>query len=233
MKAMFAALAVAIWMTGWIAGAPAADAQGVRIAPFDEAEIDPEFQTYRARLLEAIVTRDLDAVLAAAHPEVLLDYGGGAGRGELRARLLADPETMGEEYWFAADRLREEFWAELEAVLRLGGVFSAGGTEFTAPYIWVMEPPADLDAFDAMWITGEDVPLLDRPSRWGKELGRLHWDVVAYMGGAEGTPYEGVELANGSQGFVPREYVRSFVGYRAIFQRRQGEWQMTVFIAGD
>lgn len=222
-------LAVAVLL----AGAQAPVAQSMRVAPFDEAEVDPAFEAYRARLLEAIVARDVEAVLAAAHPEILLDYGGGAGREELRARLLVDPETLGDGYWHEADRLREEFWAELESVLRLGGIFSAGGTEFTAPYIWSLEPPEDMDAFDMMWVTGEDVPLLDRPIRWGRELGRLHWDVVSYMGGAEGTPYDGVELANGTQGYVPREYVRPYVGYRAIFQRRQGVWQMTVFIAGD
>jgi hypothetical protein len=42
-----------------------------------------------------------------------------------------------------------------------------------------------------------------------------------------------VRLADGSTGYINVKYVRSPIGYRAIFERTDGRWVMTYFIAGD
>ena len=49
-----------------------------RKAPFvDEGAKDATFADYRKKLLQAIIDRDVDAVVAAAAPDIHLDFGGG------------------------------------------------------------------------------------------------------------------------------------------------------------
>jgi hypothetical protein len=42
-----------------------------------------------------------------------------------------------------------------------------------------------------------------------------------------------VTLGNGRSGFVRREHVRSVIDYRATFEKVDGKWLMTTFLAGD
>jgi hypothetical protein len=42
-----------------------------------------------------------------------------------------------------------------------------------------------------------------------------------------------VQLTNGRTGFVPARLARSPIAYRAFFTRRDGRWQMAMFVAGD
>jgi hypothetical protein len=42
-----------------------------------------------------------------------------------------------------------------------------------------------------------------------------------------------VRLADGRTGFVRHDQVRSVLDYRAVFERREGHWLMTAFVAGD
>ena len=40
-------------------------------------------------------------------------------------------------------------------------------------------------------------------------------------------------LAGKKIGYVASRFVRSPIGYRAYFSRKDGRWQMLMFIAGD
>ena len=42
-----------------------------------------------------------------------------------------------------------------------------------------------------------------------------------------------IELGDGQKGFIAKEYIRSPIDYRAIFEKKNGKWLMTAFIAGD
>jgi hypothetical protein len=42
-----------------------------------------------------------------------------------------------------------------------------------------------------------------------------------------------VHLADGSTGYIDERYVRSPISYRAYFERMDGRWVLTMFIAGD
>jgi hypothetical protein len=42
-----------------------------------------------------------------------------------------------------------------------------------------------------------------------------------------------VKLADGQTGFVAAEFIRGPVDYRAIFEKQNGRWVMTAFVAGD
>jgi hypothetical protein len=42
-----------------------------------------------------------------------------------------------------------------------------------------------------------------------------------------------VSLANGLKGYIGEEYIRSPIGYRAIFEKKDGRWMLTALVAGD
>jgi hypothetical protein len=42
-----------------------------------------------------------------------------------------------------------------------------------------------------------------------------------------------VTLASGEVGFVASRYVRHPIGYRMGFEKTDGRWQITFFVAGD
>jgi hypothetical protein len=80
-------------------------------------------------LATAVANRDEVMLLPLFAPDVLLDFGGGSGREELRRRLN-DPEYR--------------LWDELEALLPLGCAEGADGG-ITMPWLWAQ----DLDEDDA------------------------------------------------------------------------------------
>jgi SH3-like domain-containing protein len=42
-----------------------------------------------------------------------------------------------------------------------------------------------------------------------------------------------VALADGQRGFVADRYLRSPIDYRVAFEKQDGNWRMTFFLAGD
>lgn len=229
--ARFLPLCIAIF-TALVFAAGVAHGQE-RKAPFvDQASKDATFSAYRKKLLQAIVDRDVDAVVAAAAPDIHLDFGGGEGREEFRKRLTVTEADLNEDYAHLADEHREQYWDALEAVLRLGGVFREPGS-FAAPYTWVVELKDNEDPYTTGFAIGSDVPLRSRPSRYGDIISILDEDIVAILQGGKGTDFLEVRASDGRNGFVHKDHVRSAIDYRALFGKSEGGWQMNVFIAGD
>ena len=54
-----------------------------------------------------------------------------------------------------------------------------------------------------------------------------------YVDEAPGTGFTEIRLANGRQGYVHKDYLRSQIDYRAFFSNQSGRWLMTTVIAGD
>lgn len=209
-----------------------AQAQTLRAPPVDEAAQNPGFVAYRTALINAVVRRDIDAVLKMSAPDIHLSFGGAAGRDQFREFLEVDPVQLAEEYKHEAPRMRAENWAALETVLRMGGQFTDTAT-FVAPYTWTFDLPEDVDAFAAHMVTGNGVVLRDRPIRFGAALARLDHDVVLLRERAVGTSYSRVETMDGTMGYVHVDFLRAYVDFRAIFHFDEGIWLMTTFIAGD
>ena len=204
-----------------------------RKAPFvDEGTKDASFAAYRETLLEAIAARDVGTVVAAAAPDINLDFGGGEGRDEFRKRLTVTAQDFSEEYAHLADEHREQYWDALEEMLRLGGVFRTP-EQFVAPYTWAFKLSDSEDPFATSFVVGSDVPLRSRPSKYGDVTAVLDEDVVQLGDGGKGTDFHEVELVDGRRGFVHRDNLRSAIDYRARFENTGGRWQMMMFIAGD
>ena len=207
-------------------------AQALTLPPVDEADQDESFAAYRARLIEAVVARDIDAIVAMASEDIRLSFGGASGHAALREFLTVDPQTFPEGQRHEAPALRQRNWADLETVLRMGGVFDGEG-RFEAPYTWSFQPPDGMDPFEVMFVTGTGVAMRDRPIRYGAVTAWLDHEVVRHLDWVSGTPYVEVARGDGSTGFVHSEYLRALVDYRAFFEKRDGEWKMVTFIAGD
>ena len=186
---------------------------GPKLTPIDEAKKDPSLAAFRDGLLAAVRRHDVDAVVAAADPKIRTSFGAGGGAEVLR-QMLQRPET----------------WTDLEQILSLGGTFVAGSREaFFAPYVYSAWPEAH-DAFTALAVIAENVPLKESPT--GATTATLSYNIVDRVG----DPHEGwqkIKLSDDRTGFVETKFLRSPIGYRAGFNKSGKNWRMTALVAGD
>lgn len=198
---------------------PAA-AQVGKLYPVDEAAKDPSFFTFRASLLRAIQKRDTVFLLNIVDPNIQNSFGGDGGIAEFK------------KMW-RPERADSEVWTELLTALALGGRFENPQT-FMAPYVF-SNFPEQFDVFEHGAIIGEGVRVRKAANTNSQILATLSFDILKVTAWPtnEKSGWVAVELANGEKGYVAPEFIRSPVAYRAIFQKQNGKWIMTAFVAGD
>lgn len=205
-------------------GGPAA-AETHQVLPFDQAPQNPAFQQYRDVLLESVRARDLEAVLRAAAPDILLSFGGDEGRQTLRQML--------EGTWLLE---AEHYWRELEEILANGGGFDQEGG-FNAPYWFAAEPPLpdDADWYNLLYVIGDKVRLRAGPGTDHPVLASLSYELVFLEQYREGALWIQIRRQDGQSGWMHADYLRSPIGYRAGFSQVEGsgDWLMQYFLAGD
>ena len=208
----------------WLDALPATG-QSAGLLPQDEASRQPDFFTFRARLLVSLAQRDTLTLLNGIASEIRNTFGDDNGVDAFRRRWrLTEPDS--------------ELWSELATVLALGGTFQNDST-FVAPYTF-SRWPAEYDAFDYLAVVGSGVRVRGEPSLTAPVLTRLGFEVVQRartprrsLTTAEAALWEPIQLRDGRIGYIARRWLRSPVGYRAVFMRRGLEWIMVSFIAGD
>lgn len=198
------------------------------LAPVDEAAQDAAFLTLRTRLLEAVRSFDIDVIMAATSNDITLSSRGSAGRETFRQWLTIDEPGDPESYWHA-----------LERVLAYGGVF-LGPDTFCAPYFACMELPicgvTDCDGYTEFVAITPDAPVYERPGRDWEVIARLAYEVVLLAPDDDpfrNYPWYRILLADGRTGWVSKPDFYRSVDYHALFERRNGAWEMTKFLAGD
>ena len=198
--------------------AAAAKVSPASFPPRNECAALPGFAAFRDKLAAAVRKRDAAAMAALADPAVRLDFGGGAGRDELRARLSSG---------------RDDLWGQLRDVLDLG--CAADGDLATMPWVFSRMPDS-VDPYRAMLVRGEKVPLRERPSAGAPVKAELSWTLVVPVA-AETDPqarFVEVETAERTmRGFVDAGRLRGLLDYRLIAEPQAGDWAITAFIAGD
>jgi len=195
--------------------APSPLARG-KWAPQDTCANVEGADEFRTRLGAAIRARDVDAVVALAADDVKLDFGGGEGSAELRQRL-GDP-SLG-------------LWDELDALMALGcSANDLGG--ITIPWFFDQDL-GDADPYFAMLVTGEDVPLRERPDPASKAVATISWDLVEIATLDPESDWQRVELGDGKIGFIATDKLRSVIDYRLTASSRNGRWRIISFVAGD
>jgi Bacterial SH3 domain len=195
-----------------------AAAQVGKLLPADEAARDPEFFSFRAQLQAAVARHDTEAVLAAVDPNIRTSFGSGGGMEEFRKTWKLP----------AAD---SPLWDELGTVLAFGGAFREGG-HFAAPYVYGRWPEP-FDSFEHVAVLGKNVRVRSEPGTKGKILTALSFDVVKLAAPATDSEWTRIKLRDGRTGYISSRYVRSPVDYRALFNKIDGRWRMTAFVAGD
>jgi len=199
-------------------------AEEMKLKPVDEAVGNPAFARFRAALLDAVRKRDLDYVMSQVDTDIKLSFGGDYGRDTFRDLLTGTESWQGEAYW-----------AELQRVLELGGVFMDANS-FCAPYVACLDVPGcpDCDPYETMFTVSKDAVARAAPDAAARVAARLSYDVLRIDIDAE---HEGewtpVILPDGSRGYVSGPDFRMSIDYRALFEKIDGTWRMTVFIAGD
>lgn len=191
-------------------------------APRDECTDQPGASEFLANLRRAVLARDAQTFAALAAEDIRLDFGGGSGRETLVERL-------GDENY--------NLWEAAEEVLTLG--CAADGATLTMP--WYFAQDTRVDPFEGYIVTGENVPLHPgpEPDPLADAVTVLSWDVVTIAPGtdlrAEYLPvrYRDPQTATEMAGYVARDKLRSVIDYRIGAARRNNQWRMTYFIAGD
>lgn len=186
-----------------------------RYAPRNECGEIAGASDFRQEIIEAVQLRDADALLQLFADDVKLDFGGGAGKAELRKRL-ADP-ALG-------------LWRKLDALLPLGCAKGEQGG-ITIPWIFAQDP--GVDPFTGMLVTGEDVPVQPRAANAGQPIGTISWDLVEVTSFQPGARFQRVTLPDRREGFIATDKLRSLIDYRLLASSRNGTWSVTSFVAGD
>ena len=186
--------------------------------PRDECSALPGWPAFSERLRAAVQARDATALAGLAAPDVLLDYGGGSGTGEL-AKRLADPKAP--------------LWHELDDALSLGCAIQ-GGLAVQPWYFWNL--PDDIDSASTMVVTGSDVPLHARPSATAEPVAMLDWPMVT-IDSVRFDPKARFNLVRTREGrrkgYVETTRMRGVLAYRLIAEPNNGDWRITAFVAGD
>jgi len=196
--------------------APASPLAKGKWAPQDTcAEVEGADQ-FRSRLAAAIRTHDLDAVVALAADDIKLDFGGGAGKQELRARLNDEARNL---------------WDELDALMALGcSANDQGG--ITIPWYFDQDI-GEADPFETWLVTGEDVPVLAGTAADSERVGAISWDLVRIADLDPKQPRQQIELPDGTAGYVATDKLRSLIDYRLSASSRNDRWRIISFVAGD
>ncbi len=198
-----------------LAGAPA-QAAAAKLPPADECGAEPRFHAFRTELADAVARRDSRLLLRVVSDDVKFSFGDDHGKAGFIANWKLDQEAS------------SPIWAELAEVLRLGCFREKDYA--ASPYLFGRMPEGH-DPFETVVATRPGAAVHAEPRAASKVIARLDWDVLTSKD-AGAKPWVKVQLPTG-EGFVRADEVRSPIDYRAIFEKKNGRWMLTTFVAGD
>jgi len=201
-----------------------------KLLPVDEASKDPTFKAFRDALIDAVKKKDTQFLLNSVAPDIQNDFGGGNGVANFKAT------------WKLARVSESKVWAELDAILSMGGSFRVEGGKktFWAPYVYSAWPD-DLDCGEdaqCYAVTAEHVNVRSQPSSTAPIVASLSYEIVKSKG-EEPDPAKTPEgwtkivVPGSGVGYIATKFIRSPGSYRAGFAKIKGKWLMTALIAGD
>jgi hypothetical protein len=189
------------------------------LPPVEQCSSDASFGQFRDRLKAVVASKDREAFLAMLAPDVVIDFGGGAGREAFADQWSFDPGEHG------------NVWDQLETMLELGCAEEEGAK--VIPSLIVQLGPYTEEA-------EVDAVLVLPGARLYREVGvessnptTTPWSLVEVISRVAdwGT---GVRLPDGREGYIPDDRVYEPAGYRMIIEQdNAGNWTITAFVAGD
>ena len=200
------------------------DSGAPKLLPRDEA--NESFRQFRSEALRALASRDTAFLYGMVAPEIKNTFGGDDGIAGFR-RL------------WKTDEPNSDVWTALLRVLTMGGQ-QPSDSQFTAPYVYAFWPDP-MDAFEHVAVIGDSVRVHDAPMANSRVLGGAQnsilkfreWRGLPASGVAADTTWAKVLLPNADSGWIRGASVYSPIGWRAMFVRRGGRWQMIFLVRGD
>jgi hypothetical protein len=120
--------------------------------------------------------------------------------------------------------------AEILRIVDLGIRNSFGGDGGT-PYVF---DGATGDPFETQVVLGSNIPVLAGPGSTFRVIDTVSFEEVTEWRGKNATGgWNPIQTSKGRTGWVLQRYLRSPVGYRAGFARREGRWWLNALVAGD
>lgn len=210
---------------------PASSRQPITLV--DESVQSPEFAKFLDRTKQAV--RDLDAkyIRSIVTPATRFSFG------EHRSINYLNP-----------DNPKSPFWTSLEKALSLG--CSQEAQAYSCPTVFhqfdeaIKKSNADIDAFSAIVVVGQNVNVRSQPQENAAVIATLTNEIVKYdmetfqnsaakeaLRLDDPNGWTPIVLPNDKRGYVSSRYAYSPVGYRVFFGKEQGEWKMQAFVSGD
>ena len=197
----------------------------------DQVPANSSFHLFRERLKQAILDRDAEFIEAIADPEIKTTFG-----------LPVPFSSLG------FDNPNSLSWKRLERIIDIGCTpYEAPAGVAIDAYQCPHVSQASLgDPFSDVYIVGENVQVRAQPRADSPvidvvsdevvkadpaELARLTQQQQQEQQTVEG--WQPIVTSTGKRGYVSSRYAYYPAGYRARFEHQQGDWKMTVFIAGD
>lgn len=180
------------------------------------------FGAFIAELQKAVKEKNVDAVLAATDPHIKTSFGPDNGKDVFIARysLNLSPESS-------------TFWDKMTTILNLGiDATQTKADEVIYPCTfgdlpktdWIAVQHADRMPFGYKVVVAGDTMLTNDKGETIRPL-ELYETVLVEE--------DRLKTHDGLTGFADQQKLRSPLDHRAIFNRIDGAWKMTAFVAGD
>jgi hypothetical protein len=201
----------------------------------DKASPGSDFGQFRDRLRQAVQKQDAGFIKQVMAPGIKLTFGRPFPISQLN---LENPKAP---VWQNLERTLTPGCAPMPPIQKTDPVTWACPTVFIA--LGVVK---HIDPFEQIFIVGKDVIIRRQPSIQSTPVTIVSHQVVKLdqigMGQLTETQRNAIDsptgwtpilLPNSQRGFVSGRYAYAPLGYRALFQKVKGQWQMQALIAGD
>jgi len=213
----------------------AAETKGFKkfqLIPIDDAASDKDFLIYIEKFKKDVKDKNFESLKKSIAPDVLYEIESVNGlKGFIKTwKLDKNPK-------------KSDFWFEIDRILSMGSAyFNDEKTSHVYPYLFVTFP-SDYDSYEYIAVTGKKVNVRKAPDAKSPVIETVDYEIVKPMhvepepkndkiDGINGT-WIMVKTGSGKEGYIFNQFLHSPLGYRAIFEKRDGRWMMTIFLAGD
>ncbi len=216
-RTVLAAAALALCLAASASAAP------MIVAPPESGPADASLGALLDTLIKAAEAKDFAPFEAALTPTATASFGGDEG-----------PEGFKRVY--GVDRPDSPFWPEFIEAAKLGGAFLQDDL-FIVPYI-AARIPEEADPYLSVIAIGEKTLLYAEPKEGAATLADVTHQVLEQIdiepADLEKTGPDFIHVkAEAGTGYVKVAEIRSALDYRAVFEKVDGAWKLTAFVAGD
>lgn len=200
-----------------------------------------DFQEFIKEFQVKLRAKDVKFLTAHTAKDIKWSFGGENGKNGFLThwQILEQPQNS-------------SLWHELATVIHLGCTSSPGqdgkGPSHVCPYVY-SEFPDNFDAYENLVITAKNVNIREKPLQTSTIRATVSYEIVKEKSPDDSCKRQNsvktercqnscdwslIELYSSKiQGYVCKRYLRSPIDYRAIFERINDRWLLTVFVSGD